>query len=264
MSMVSDYPVPSGVAPGQPHVLVIDDSPDVLALLADVFTDEGYRVSTSPVPLTVPEIQAYAPDIVVHDVLGSHVSAAGWGQVMRLRADPRLAAVSIIVCTADTRARTDSTLQRDLAALDIPVILKPFLVDALLAMARAACGLAMPGEAPPDAARRAAAPEGSASPVATLGPVMDAALQVEVGLLPHGRVSAPDGQNDPTAVWQVLGTDRHEGTTEMVIRVELAGATWLARVPGEAAARSAPSRTTTITRLSAPRTEPLQGWILFC
>ncbi len=117
----------------RPHILVIDDAPELLDLFVALLEGEGYRVTTSHVLLTVDEISAIAPDVIVHDLIfagDGHASQS----LPQTRQDPRLASVPLILCTADSPAVSDRDAAARLAMLGAPVILKRFAIEALLEM----------------------------------------------------------------------------------------------------------------------------------
>jgi len=114
---------------GPSHVLVIDDAPELLDLFVELLEGEGYQVSTSHALLTLDEISAIAPDVIVHDLIFDD-----YDDVLRMltlrQHDPRL--VPVILCTADTRVVSDRGAAAQLENLGVPVILKPFAIEALL------------------------------------------------------------------------------------------------------------------------------------
>src|SRR5262245_42785692 len=111
-----------------PHVLMIDDAPELLDLLVELLQDEGYRVSTSGALLSLDEISVVAPDAIIHDLIFTEKSDDVWQAVRRMRLDSRLASVPLILCTADSRVTRDRNLVAQLETLGIPVLLKPFAI----------------------------------------------------------------------------------------------------------------------------------------
>ena len=112
------------------HVLVVDDEAAILALLREALEDEGYAVTTALGPPATDEVARLRPNVIVLD---HRLKAAesGWDVADRLAAHPATAAIPIVVCTA---AVAEVGLRRhDLAARGIPVVLKPFDLDDLLA-----------------------------------------------------------------------------------------------------------------------------------
>jgi CheY-like chemotaxis protein len=119
-------------------ILAIDATPEILDLYRDLLGYEGYRVSTllEP-PADLAEIARLAPDCVIVDCMRTgHES--GWQWLARLRADPRTAAIPVVVCTGawdDTAAHAER-----LASLGVGFVPKPFDVDALLQAVRECLG----------------------------------------------------------------------------------------------------------------------------
>ena len=53
----------------QPHILVINDTQEILDLIQVLLEDEGYRVTTSLALLDMGKVKSLAPDIIVQDLL---------------------------------------------------------------------------------------------------------------------------------------------------------------------------------------------------
>ena len=113
------------------HVLIMDDEPAIIDVIQAALEDEGRRVTTSGVPLSVDEIEALAPDVLLLDLFfaGEPVTLP---LIERVRACPALMRLPIILCTAATRALEPMVEQ--FAALDVQLLAKPFDLDDLLAM----------------------------------------------------------------------------------------------------------------------------------
>jgi CheY-like chemotaxis protein/class 3 adenylate cyclase len=85
--------------PGARHVLVVDDTPQNVKLLADVLRVEGYRVSTADSgPIALATIAADPPDLLLLDVMMPGMS--GYDVCRRLREDPRTRLLPIVLVTA--------------------------------------------------------------------------------------------------------------------------------------------------------------------
>jgi CheY-like chemotaxis protein len=125
-----DQPV---LAAAQPHILVVNDDQDVLDLLADLFTEEGYRVTTSMIAYESPaEVAALAPDVLVADLRLGRTLEEGMGFLDRLHADPLTAEIPVIVCSSShpkVMAEAGARLKSQTCAL----VGKPFDIDELLA-----------------------------------------------------------------------------------------------------------------------------------
>ena len=115
-----------------PHILVVNDDQDVLDLLADLFTDEGYRVTTSMIAYESPsEVAALAPDVLIADLRLGWTLEQGMGFLDRLHADPLTAEIPVIVCSAshpEVLAEAGARLKGQACAL----VGKPFDVEELL------------------------------------------------------------------------------------------------------------------------------------
>jgi CheY-like chemotaxis protein/class 3 adenylate cyclase len=81
------------------HVLVVDDTPQNVKLLADVLTAEGYRVSTAVAGAeALAAIAADPPDLVLLDVMMPGMS--GYEVCRRLRADEATSLLPVVLVTA--------------------------------------------------------------------------------------------------------------------------------------------------------------------
>jgi CheY-like chemotaxis protein len=109
---------------------VVNDNADFLELMSAILDeDAGYDVSLFDGQETsVGQLADSEPDLVIVDLLLGKVS--GWELVTLSRAEPRLAEIPIIVCSADVtslRAR-----EPELAAVaNLHVLEKPFSIDKL-------------------------------------------------------------------------------------------------------------------------------------
>jgi CheY-like chemotaxis protein len=118
------------VSPSLPwHILATDDDPAICALLDELLTDEGYRVSLSA-SHDVAEVARLGPDLILLDYWNSSLSTPSafldW-----LKAEPMTTAIPIVILTG---ARQLAEIQAaHFATLDVTVVLKPFAIDDLLA-----------------------------------------------------------------------------------------------------------------------------------
>jgi DNA-binding response OmpR family regulator len=117
----------------QPHILIVNDDQDVLDLLADLFTEEGYHVTTSLIAYESPsEVAVLAPDLLIADLRLGRTLEEGLGFLERLHGDPLTAELPVIVCSAShpgVMAEAGARLQTQACAL----VGKPFDIDELLA-----------------------------------------------------------------------------------------------------------------------------------
>lgn len=116
--------------PLPPHVVVINDERDILALFRELLEDEGYRVSTLTYPVAeLADLQIMAPDLIVLDMLFGGEDR-GWQFLQQLRLNRATATLPVIICTAAIRLVREA--HEYLTNMGIGVILKPFDIDPFL------------------------------------------------------------------------------------------------------------------------------------
>jgi two-component system, OmpR family, response regulator VicR len=116
----------------QPHILVVNDTQEILDLLQELLEDEGYRVTTSLALLGLDRVKALAPDVIVQDLLFEGTQELGWKFLTLVRLDPELARIPLILCTAAVRTVNDPEMAEHLDQQGIRVVLKPFTIEELL------------------------------------------------------------------------------------------------------------------------------------
>jgi CheY-like chemotaxis protein len=116
----------------QPHILVINDTQEILDLIQELLEEEGYLVTTSLARLDIHKIKALAPNVIVQDLLFEGMQEEGWKFLTLVRLDPELARIPLILCTAATRTVNDPEMAAQLDRLGIRVVLKPFNIEDLL------------------------------------------------------------------------------------------------------------------------------------
>jgi CheY-like chemotaxis protein len=116
----------------QPHILVINDTQEILDLMQELLEEEGYRVTTSLALLDIAKVRALAPDIIVQDLLFEGMHETGWKFLTLMRLDPELARIPLVLCTAAVRTVNDPEMAEQLDRQGIRVVLKPFTIDDLL------------------------------------------------------------------------------------------------------------------------------------
>jgi len=120
-------------SPGVPRVLVVEDEPDIAALIAYQLTREGFRVETAGNgPEALEAIGREVPDLVVLDRMLPGLS--GDEVLARLRAEPATSSVPVLVLTAK-REQEDRIEGLELGADDY--LTKPFSPRELVLRARA-------------------------------------------------------------------------------------------------------------------------------
>src|SRR5215207_1949433 len=91
----------------QPHVLIINDTQEILSLMAELLEDEAYRVTTWLALLDMDKVKALAPDVVVQDLLFEGMQETGWKFLQLMRLDPQVAHIPLVLCTAAVRTVND-------------------------------------------------------------------------------------------------------------------------------------------------------------
>lgn len=118
----------------QKHVLVINDTPEILELFRELLGDEGYRVSTDTFETAfdhkLREVRDLRPDLLILDfIMGGE--SFGWQFLQMLKMDRETRDVPVIVCSAAVEQVRQ--LQNHLDQMGVSVVLKPFDIDVLLA-----------------------------------------------------------------------------------------------------------------------------------
>ena len=116
----------------QPHILVINDTQEILDLMQELLEEEGYRVTTSLALLDIAKVRALSPDIIVQDLLFEGTQELGWKFLTLVRLDPELSRIPLVLCTAAVRTVNDPEMAEQLDRQGIRVVLKPFTIEDLL------------------------------------------------------------------------------------------------------------------------------------
>ena len=114
---------------GGKHVLVVNDTEEIIELFRDILEGMGHRVTaTSYAPEDLEEIKKVAPELVILDlIMGGEKQ--GWQLAQKMRMSRDTEAIPIIICTAATEDVREQ--EGWLTANAIKVVLKPFTVDDL-------------------------------------------------------------------------------------------------------------------------------------
>jgi CheY-like chemotaxis protein len=115
-----------------PHILVIDDTQEILDLIQELLEEEGYRVTTSMARLDLDKVKTLAPDVIIQDLLFEQTQELGWKFLILSQLDPELARIPLILCTAAVRTVNEPAMAEQLDRLGVRVVLKPFLIEDLL------------------------------------------------------------------------------------------------------------------------------------
>jgi CheY-like chemotaxis protein len=111
------------------HILVVDDDPSILALVAEILQDEGYEVATARNGAEALErVAETVPAVLVTDLMMPVMD--GPALVQACRAAPTTASLPIVVMSAALPVLLDS-----LARLGVEdAVHKPFDTDVLVAL----------------------------------------------------------------------------------------------------------------------------------
>jgi CheY-like chemotaxis protein len=120
----------------QPHILLIDDTQEILDLMAELLEEEGYRVTCSQALLDLDKVKALAPNVIIQDILFEGIQELGWKFLTLVRLDPELVHIPLILCTAAVRTIKEPEMADQLDRLGIRVVLKPFTSEQLLTALR--------------------------------------------------------------------------------------------------------------------------------
>jgi CheY-like chemotaxis protein len=114
------------------HIVVIDDDLALQEFYRLLLEGEGYRVTVlSPFALSLSSIAALQPDLLILDLLlGGQQS--GWSWLQALLQDPATASLPVILVTALTLRTFEAKWENLIQSRNIPLISKPFDVDAFL------------------------------------------------------------------------------------------------------------------------------------
>jgi CheY-like chemotaxis protein len=108
-------------------VLIVDDEPDILAMLRDVLEEAGFMVLTAPDGKAALALLAHTPvELVLTDLMMPQLTGLQLAQ--QLRSDPQTAAIPVLVMSAALPPHTP-----DVFAAVLP---KPFVLDELVTTLR--------------------------------------------------------------------------------------------------------------------------------
>ncbi|WKZ38584.1 MAG: response regulator [Anaerolineales bacterium] len=111
------------------YLLVVEDIPDILALLETTLKFKGYRVETAVNGQDAIElIEKEAPTLVITDILMPRMD--GFSLVHRLRIEPKTRDIPVIFLSATYVAPEDKAFALDIGAtrfMEKPVVIEDFL-----------------------------------------------------------------------------------------------------------------------------------------
>lgn len=109
------------------HVLVVNDTEEILELFRSILEDLGHRMTAwSYSPDDLSKVTEIAPDLVILDLMMGATELQGWALLQKMRMSPPTEDIPVIVCTAATQWVREQ--EGWLAANAVKVVLKPFKV----------------------------------------------------------------------------------------------------------------------------------------
>ena len=112
------------------HILVVNDTQEILELFKDILVDEGYEVTLRSFAIReLDELRKAQPDLIILDYL-MNGEDAGWQTLQKLKMTTDLCDIPIVVCTAASNHVKE--MEGHLKAMNVTVVLKPFNIDHLL------------------------------------------------------------------------------------------------------------------------------------
>lgn len=115
------------------HIVVIDDDPALQELYRLFLEGEGYKITlASPFAVSPAAIAALQPDLIILDIiLGG--KRGGWSILQALVRAPQTATLPVLLATALPTTSFEVEWKKFVQEQQIPLILKPFDIDVLLA-----------------------------------------------------------------------------------------------------------------------------------
>lgn len=114
----------------QRHVLVVNDTQEILDLFREILEDEGYRVSLYTYAFRdLGDILDQEPDLIILDFM-INGEDYGWQLLQKMKMNRETARIPVIVCTAAIGLVRQ--LEGHLKEKGVGIVLKPFDIDDLL------------------------------------------------------------------------------------------------------------------------------------
>jgi two-component system, chemotaxis family, chemotaxis protein CheY len=121
------------MTPERTHVVVVNDNPEFLDLMADLLHDENYPVTVIDGDRAdaVELIRAAVPGALIIDLRLGHDELHGLDVLREVRSDPELRELPTIICTGDKPALME--LADQVAQMRrVETLMKPFSIDELM------------------------------------------------------------------------------------------------------------------------------------
>ncbi len=120
------------------HILVVNDTQEILDLFTLILEEEGYRVTALGFAVEdLRKIIEIAPDLVILDLVFDR-EYVGWQTLQKMKMHRETEKVPVLVCTAEVRKAQE--IQGYLAEKGVGLLLKPFDIDELIGQVRRLLG----------------------------------------------------------------------------------------------------------------------------
>src|SRR4051794_16706871 len=117
----------------QQHILVVNDTPEILDMFQVLLGDEGFQVTVDRFTVEAGEmhcrIKKLKPDLIVLDYMIGREDS-GWQVLQLLKMDPATRDIPVVICTA--AVQQVEQIRNHLDEMGVGVVLKPFDIDHLL------------------------------------------------------------------------------------------------------------------------------------
>jgi CheY-like chemotaxis protein len=116
------------------HIVVVNDNPDFLMLMAELLQSENYAATVidGDRDNAVDLVRAAEPDGLIIDLRDGDGKLHGWDVIQEIRRDPELGDLPTLICSGDTRALA-RLADEVLSMRRVALIAKPFNIDELFA-----------------------------------------------------------------------------------------------------------------------------------
>jgi CheY-like chemotaxis protein len=120
----------TGGRKGGAHILVVNDTEEILDLFRTILEELGHRVTAwSFSPDDLSKVTDVGPDLVILDLIMGPTELQGWALLQKMRMHRPTEDIPVIVCSAATNWVREQ--EGWLAANGVKVVLKPFKVTDL-------------------------------------------------------------------------------------------------------------------------------------
>lgn len=116
------------------HIVVVNDSPEFLDVMADLLHDHRYAATVidGDRDNAVDLVRAAEPDGLIIDLRLGRDELHGWEALQQIRADPELRELPTVLCSGDVQALA-SVADAVAGMRRIAMIEKPFAIEKMLA-----------------------------------------------------------------------------------------------------------------------------------